>query len=136
VDGDDVGRRVEELIATADEDAVRAFAAVVTSRLQTFADLVEQRRGRLVFCAGDSLLAWLPWTAAQELCRMATISRTGLAFSGGIGPGMTEALLALRLAKAKGRRCYVTWDDILQEESPREKVLRRSSGKVRREKNE
>jgi minimal CRISPR polymerase domain len=112
LDGDDVGRRVEELIATADEEAVRRFAGAVRDRLQTLADLTRQRGGRLIFCAGDSLLAWMQGEAARELCRYATDPHEGIVLSGGIGPGMIEAMLALHLAKARGRGCYVVWEDV------------------------
>jgi hypothetical protein len=114
LDGDDVGRRIEQLIARGSESAVRAFSESVQARIRELADVATRAGGRLVFCAGDSLLAWVHRKTALALCRSAAARNKGVRFSGGIGPGMTEAMLALRLAKAQGRRRYVTWAAVVR----------------------
>src|SRR5262249_6091590 len=115
VDGDDVGRRVEKLITSGSEEAVRSFSAAVVARLGLLAEMVPQSGGRLVFCAGDSWLAWVPRDTGLALCARAVSPHEVVEFSGGIGPGMTEATLALSAAKARGRCCYVTWEDLLEQ---------------------
>lgn len=112
VDGDNVGRRLEALIGHGDEAGARSLAIAVEARLRSFAEHVETAGGRLVFCAGDSLLAWVPLDAAREICRVAASACDGLVFSGGLGPEMMHAMLALKLAKAQGRGRYIEWDAV------------------------
>jgi hypothetical protein len=114
IDGDDIGRHLEKLIASGREAAVRSFSRAVGTRLQALVDLAERRGGRVVFCAGDSLLACVSRATAEVVCQTAVSRSREIVFSGGIGPGMAEAMLALRLAMAQGRRRYVTWESLVR----------------------
>jgi hypothetical protein len=111
IDGDDIGRRLEQLIAEGDDAAVAAYSRHVSSRLSALAFLAE-KAGNLVYCAGDSLLARVRREAAAALCELALADEV-VRFSGGIGQRMVEAMLSMRLAKARGRGQFFTWTQVI-----------------------
>jgi hypothetical protein len=112
LDGDDIGRRLEQLIATDDEAGLLEFTTAVDARMRGFVLFVEQHQGRVVVFAGDSLLCRLSLASALQLCKTAISAVDQVSFSCGIGSRMSQAMLALKLAKARGRAQFVVWDDL------------------------
>ena len=78
-----------------------------------FVRFARENERQVIFSAGDSVLARLSREKAEELCCLASEETDGTSFSGGIGDRMSEALLALRMAKALGRRRYVAWNELI-----------------------
>ena len=114
IDGDNIGRQLEHLIATATEDEVRSYADKVSERLRNLIAIVINKGGRIVFSTGDGLLAWVTTNTIQELIDKAIAEGNDVTFSMGSGSGMIQSMLALKMAKATGRNRYLDWEDLVK----------------------
>lgn len=111
IDGDDVGRRLEQLIARDIENDVVAFSFVVNEWIRKLSEYVQVHGGSVVFASGDSVLCRVPASASQALYGLTSDGDEEVTFSCGVGHTMSEAMMALKLAKARGRNQLVIWDE-------------------------
>jgi hypothetical protein len=118
LDGDDIGRRIEQLVSTEDLDGLSSFSREVARRLDELRAASERSGGHVVLCTGDILLTQVSSEAAVELCKVACSLVNGVSFSGGIGTTMSQAMLALKAAKARGRRQWLNWSDLVRGGTP------------------
>jgi hypothetical protein len=112
LDGDNVGRRLEQLITAESEEEIRSFAESIAERLQVLARRIVEHGGRVIFSSGDGLLACVPRMIALTIGEEITRPSDSVRFSGGIGRNMTQAMLSLNYAKASGRNRIVAWESI------------------------
>lgn len=112
IDGDDVGRRLEQLLSRDKEDEVVAFAVVIDEWIRKCSEYVQERGGNVVFAAGDSVLCRVPAGASQSIYAMTKDVDHDVTFSCGVGNTMSEAMMALKMAKARGRDQLVVWDEV------------------------
>jgi hypothetical protein len=107
LDGDDVGAHIELHLLRDEVDASAALsAAVVRATGQIADDIRTHLGGRLIFAAGDEVLAIVPerpTSESIEVVRSTFQNATGLTISCGIGMTAAEAARNLRLAKLLGK---------------------------------
>jgi minimal CRISPR polymerase domain len=119
IDGDKIGQKLEQLVAEEMESELLAFAACVESQLKSLRLEVEHRGGRILLCSGDSILAHVDCVSLNAIC--AAVPMIGpITFSVGIGARMSEAMYALKAAKALGRARIVNWDELVADRSQKE----------------
>ena len=97
-------------MVTEDEAGLASFAAAFSKLLDDLFLRIDQAEVRVLLRGGDSVLLTSPEEdveALTQLVRSAT-KGTGFTFSGGYGPTMRDAYLALKLAKATGKDKIVT----------------------------
>jgi hypothetical protein len=111
LDGDDTGRRLEELFQAASADrAFRSFSKMIDAARKQIADRLAKPplSGEVLFCSGDDILfkaAYVP-EAIEELRSMYQQRTSGLTCSVGYGKTPREAYVALKMAKASpGKNC-------------------------------
>lgn len=103
IDGDKVGGVIDAYFIRNEVKALNAFSSRVASAVEEIRKAVIQGNGRVVFCAGDSIL--FQGNFDNVWCvRILDLFQalTGCTASMGIGDTATEAYLALKLAKAGG----------------------------------
>ena len=103
IDGDDAGRRLEALVALGDEWEVAEFSQAIAAQVELIRESIVKAGGRIVFAAGDSLLAAVPSSEIGGIQEAVSRLASPVSFSCGTGPGMREAMLALKLAKGDGQ---------------------------------
>jgi hypothetical protein len=108
VDGDDVGRRFEEQLASCvdakDVAALHLWSHSIQQELSGYMlDLVEIWDGRFVARTGDGFLAAFPAESYLDLISRFRPRLPGATVTTGIGHSVKEAYLALKLGKARNR---------------------------------
>lgn len=101
IDGDDIGRRIEQLVLTGQLPELVAFSLKVASCLDEIKCFIEGHGGSVILCAGDSLFA--ESESPIKLCNK-SLSFDGVTFSAGIGQTPEIAFLALKKAKGLGKK--------------------------------
>lgn len=109
IDGDDVGRAVERLIVLASAQEVSAFSRQVSDAMETIVLRIQALGAIVVMQGGDSILAELAELPLEDLEQLIRVEPPAVTFSAGIGQTMSEAFLALKLAKAAGKHRCVKW---------------------------
>jgi hypothetical protein len=106
LDGDDIGRRLEFYMVSEDADGLRIFSKSFARTIEFLSKSIsESVESDILLHGGDSILLSLDPDRIErviELVRQATRG-AGFTFSGGYGPTMREAYLALKIAKASGK---------------------------------
>ena len=100
IDGDDTGRRLESFLLRDDHEGAATFSLAVADALDSLRERFETKGARIVFCAGDSLLAEAGNAIVDQLPPPAS---GPVSWSIGIGKTPSHAVLALKLAKGLGR---------------------------------
>jgi hypothetical protein len=103
LDGDKIGSVVEAYLVKGDMNALSTFSRNVSIALEAIRADVLQKKGYVVFCAGDSIL--FQGEFDTEWCKHLLnifVATTGRTASLGIGETMMASYLALKLAKAMG----------------------------------
>ena|SRR5437867_810659 len=101
IDGDDVGRRLEQLLLQNDSAGAAEYSSRVANALEGIRSFFLQSGAQVIFCAGDGLLAHSD--ACLEVAHLLEPA-DHVTFSIGIGGTPALALLALKKAKGLGRR--------------------------------
>ena len=106
LDGDDVGRRLEQCMLLNDLKSLREFTQAFECVVQSLLEGISSVQGsRVVLAGGDSILLTVDEPAVPTL--LAVIKKallgTEFTFSGGCGPTMRAAYLSLKLAKTRGK---------------------------------
>ena len=108
LDGDDVGRRFEELIAdsTTINDALllRTWSLNIQKQLKHYLfDLCEKWEGSYIAQTGDGFIAFVNANFLNEIVEQFRPYLLDATVSVGIGPTLKDAYLALKLCKARNR---------------------------------
>jgi hypothetical protein len=115
LDGDDIGRRLELHMVTEDANGLKAFASSFEDALDRLFRRIDALASvGVLLRGGDSLLLTMPEfeiAIVVDLVRSA-MDGTGFTFSGGYGPTMRAAYLALKIAKATGKDKIVALDAV------------------------
>jgi minimal CRISPR polymerase domain len=127
IDGDKIGQKLEQLVAEEMEPELLAFAACVEFQLNSLRLEVEHRGGRILLCSGDSILAHVDAVSLDEICAAVPIIGP-ITFSVGIGARMSEAMYALKAAKARGRARIVNWDELVGDQSQKKNWVYTQTG--------
>lgn len=107
LDGDDIGRRLELHILTEDIEGLKEFIASFEHTLGQLYHCVEDDSSvKTLLRGGDSLLIQAPESKIKTIVNRirATNANTEITFSGGYGNTLRDAYLALKIAKASGKR--------------------------------
>lgn len=103
LDGDKIGSIIEAHIVKDESDALSTFSHNVSMALEAIRADVLQKKGFVVFCAGDSILFQGQFDVDWCKHTLSTfVSTTGRTASLGVGDTMMASYLALKLAKAMG----------------------------------
>ncbi len=103
LDGDKIGSVIEAYIVKDEFDALSTFSRNVSTALEMIRADVLQKKGFVVFCAGDSILFQGQFDGDWCKQTLSTfVSITGRTASLGVGDTMMASYLALKLAKAMG----------------------------------
>jgi hypothetical protein len=103
LDGDKVGGMIDAYFIRNEIDALGKFSANVAAAMEEIRESVIYSNGKVVFCAGDSIL--FQGYFENHWCDKVLAlfkSMTGCTASMGVGDTATEAYLGLKLAKANG----------------------------------
>lgn len=106
-DGDNIGRHFECLVLSNDVVAIREFSASVDASLSDLCNILTELDCEIVMRGGDSVLANSTHRIADKL--LPTECRD-LTFSVGVGTTPTRAMLALKLAKGRGKNQVVEFN--------------------------
>jgi GTP cyclohydrolase III len=112
IDGDDVGKRVEAHLLANDVDSFVTSSKEISASVDDLVDSLNKIPGVYVVSAGgDSILARIDSSDTGSLGDLLSdLQRPGrFTFSAGIGETLRESFVALRMAKAAGKRCTVTY---------------------------
>ncbi len=103
IDGDDIGRQLENLVASNNIAGVKVFSNNVKTALNVLEKFLHENNCEIIFSAGDSILAF-----SQSKIKLSNIPliQGEISFSMGVGKSGEQALLALKRAKVLGKRRY------------------------------
>jgi len=103
IDGDDIGRHLETLVVSNNIKEVKLFSTKVKHALSILEKLLLENKCEIIFSAGDSILA-----SSKNKINIDNIPliQGKISFSMGVGKSAEQALLALKRAKALGKRRY------------------------------
>ena len=101
VDGDDIGRRIEEYAFKNDLESIIKLSFMVRRSLDKIGEYFYGQGGEVLFCEGDSLLV-----RSERLIEISEdiLSINGICFSVGVGNSIEKALFALKKAKGLGKK--------------------------------
>lgn len=103
IDGDDIGRQLEFLVASNNIDGLRNFSNTVQASLDKLTKFLCDNNCEVIFAAGDSILAF---SKKQIDFKTAPLIQGKISFSMGVGRSSDQAFLALKRAKALGKSRY------------------------------
>ncbi len=101
VDGDDIGKLLEKYALENDVSSISKLCDEVKNALKLIKDHIEKEGAVVVFCEGDSILAY-----SENLIDLPRnlIVHNNLTFSAGIGRSTSIALIDLKKAKGLGKK--------------------------------
>jgi len=105
IDGDDVGRSLEEYIVSNDLESLASYSTSVANYFLFVRSFLEASGHRIIFCGGDSVMSCSPGPVALSAFKQLPAGPCSVSI--GIGSTPVAAFLALRLAKARGKRKIV-----------------------------
>ena len=111
IDGDDIGKRLEEYALRNDISAIRALSENVRNSLSRIQDYFLAEGGETIFCEGDSILLC---SENEIYLPIKILIHNDISFSAGIGRTTAMALLALKKAKGLGKRRVEVFMDELR----------------------
>ncbi|WP_370673377.1 mCpol domain-containing protein [Streptomyces sp. DvalAA-14] len=112
IDGDDIGNRVEAHLLSNDVDSFTTSSKEISSSIDELVDSLNKIPGvYVVSTGGDSILARIDSAHIGSIGDLlSNLQRPGrFTFSAGIGDTLRESFVALRMAKATGKRRTVTY---------------------------
>lgn len=117
LDGDDVGRSLEYLILTNQDNALRVFSYSVADAIEWLSsELTKVFGAELVFKGGDNILCTLipgeRFMEESDAMRGSFQKRAGCTLSIGLGASASEAYIALKFAKASGKDRMCTYSEV------------------------
>ncbi len=114
IDGDDVGRTLTKIIyeSKSELDIIEYSNSIVKS-FREVKKWVENKRGLVLFCTGDSILYKLNNKEVKESLKV--FESAFFNVSVGIGKSAKEAHWALNIAKSLGKNQVILFEDIRDE---------------------
>lgn len=114
IDGDDVGKKLTELLYTSgNEKDVSKFSNLVIQVFESMKKWVEENRGTVLFCAGDSILYKIPKNLIKK--SLQSFDTNLFTITVGIGNTMVKAHWALNIAKSLGKDRILFFEEIEKE---------------------
>ncbi len=111
LDGDDIGRGLEFHIVNNDIEGLREFASLFSDTSERMLKcLSDISRVDTILHEGDSLLISIPASTMPRALQLLReeIRHSEFTFSGGYGPSLRSAYLALKIAKAGGKNSILS----------------------------
>lgn len=112
IDGDDVGSELERLVVLCQAEALTQYWKNVTSIVAGLNERLIAQGAKILLCGGDSILAEFHETLSPKLIYDLFLGTAPVSFSAGTGETMLEAYIALKTAKANGKRCWIEYKDL------------------------
>ena len=112
MDGDNMGRTVEEALLTNDTERSQEFSGRIKAAFAEIGEFVVGAGGEIVFSGGDNLLFTVEAEAADQVAeevRSVYVGHTDHSASVGIGSDPLSAHKALVVAKNTGKDRVVVW---------------------------
>jgi len=100
IDGDDIGAEIEKFLLNNDLDQAYLFSKIIVEKLDKIKCFFELHGGKVIFCAGDSILIELNERidVPKKL-----IDEGKYSFSVGVSTSPSGCVLALKKAKGLGK---------------------------------
>lgn len=111
-DGDNIGSEIEKYIILCDSEALSRYWKDVSRIVASIERKLRKYQAKIILCGGDSILAELQDENAQKIVRELFSKIQHITFSVGTGTTMREAFVALKIAKASGKKCWVDYRDL------------------------
>ena len=115
IDGDDVGKKMEVHTINNDVEAFIRTSERISNSIARMAESLADVPGvSLVSTGGDSILIGFHETISNRISERldGLQAEEEFSFSVGIGNDLREAYVALRMAKAAGKRCTVKYFEL------------------------
>lgn len=100
IDGDQVGKRLEQLILVSDISSVVTLSNAITNQFSELQQLLEEAGLEITLAAGDMLIGFGESNKVRQASRL--LKSTTVSLSAGVGRDIRAAYLALRYAKSLG----------------------------------
>jgi len=111
IDGDDVGKKLAEIIYKShDEGLISNFSDEVINIFQKVNKWVSNNGGRVLFCAGDSILYKISTSLIDESIN--EFDKELFTVTVGIGNSIVKAHWALNIAKSMGKNQVLYFHEI------------------------
>ena len=104
IDGDDIGLRIEKSILTNDEKTLRNINLEVSASIEMITTHLLKNDVEVIFSGADGIICKSPEIDITALHAMISSMNGSISFSIGVGETLTECFLALRYAKANGKK--------------------------------
>lgn len=115
LDGDSIGRVIEEYLITNQVQKMKEFSNLIISALEQIREQAIALGGEVIFCSGDSILVSGDFDQSfAEFARTRFQEITQRSASVGVGYSTANTYLGLKLAKSRGGNQVVFYD--LQEQ--------------------
>ncbi len=111
IDGNNIGKRLEQYILSEQFDTLKSFSNRVTAAISDMSHFIIDNGGMVLMSGGDNLLATMPKDEFCSLkCFFDGIQYSDIAFAMGVGHNARASFLALKYAKAIEADCVVYED--------------------------
>lgn len=115
IDGNNIGKRLEQYILSEQFDALKSFSNRVSTAISGMTHFIIEIGGTVLMSGGDNLLATVPKDKYGSLkCFFDGIQSREIPFSMGVGHGARASFLALKYAKATEADCVV-YEDVFSD---------------------
>lgn len=117
IDGDDMGKMVEEGLLTDDPEVARKISQDIQQAHEEIEKLTKAQRGEVIFDGGDNMLLYVPFDEDFfEMCRKFYIDETGHTATIGVGERPIQAHFSLVYGKNTGKNKVVVYSPEVEEE--------------------
>lgn len=111
IDGNSIGKRLEQYILSEQFDALKSFSNRVSTAVSDMSHHIIEIGGTVLMSGGDNLLATVPKDKYNLLkCFFDGIQSNEIHFAMGVGHNARASFLALKYAKASEADCIVYED--------------------------
>jgi hypothetical protein len=104
IDGDDIGLRIEKSILTNDERTLQCINREVSASIEMITTHLLKSDVEVIFSGADGIICKSQEIDITALQAMISAMNGSISFSVGVGETLTECFLALRFAKANGKK--------------------------------
>jgi GTP cyclohydrolase III len=104
IDGDDIGLRIEKSILTNDEETLKNINLEVSASIEMITTYLLKSDVEVIFSGADGIICKSQEIDINALHAMISSMNRSISFSVGVGETLTECFLALRYAKANGKK--------------------------------
>ncbi len=112
IDGDDIGSELERLVVLCQPEMLAQYWRKVSEVMAQLEKRLRLEGAQILLCGGDSVLAELDTAPSSSLIYLLFSDTLPISFSVGTGQTMLEAYIALKTAKASGKRCWIDYSDL------------------------